>query len=194
MSRIEHVLRRLIADLRDLGARWALVGGLAVSARTEPRFTRDVDLVVAVADDRHAEELVHRLGLRGYRVLATMEQESVQRLATVRLAASGETGEGVVVDLLFASSGIEPEVSANAESLTILDGVVAPVALLGHLLALKVLAEDPRRPQDRADILNLLDAAAPADLALARKALEIIEARGFHRDKRLLEEFEKFIG
>ncbi len=123
-----------------------------------------------------------------------MEQESVQRLATVRLAASGETGEGVVVDLLFASSGIEPEVSANAESLTILDGVVAPVALLGHLLALKVLAEDPRRPQDRADILNLLDAAAPADLALARKALEIIEARGFHRDKRLLEEFEKFIG
>jgi hypothetical protein len=27
---------------------WALVGGLAVSVRVEPRFTRDIDLAVAV--------------------------------------------------------------------------------------------------------------------------------------------------
>jgi hypothetical protein len=32
-----------------------LVGGLAVSVRTEPRFTRDVDLVVAISDDHAAE-------------------------------------------------------------------------------------------------------------------------------------------
>ncbi len=41
--------------LGRLGLRWALIGGLAVAVRAEPRFTRDVDLAVAVADDRELE-------------------------------------------------------------------------------------------------------------------------------------------
>lgn len=194
MNRLERALRALSLNLSDLGASWALVGGLAVSARTAPRFTRDVDLAVAVPDDRHAEELVHRLVQRGYAVLALMEQEAARRLATVRLAPPGETVEGVVVDLLFASSGIEREIAGAAEPLAILEGVVVPVAGLGHLLALKVLAEDPRRPQDRTDIRSLVEAAEPGDLEIARQSLALIQARGFHRDKRLLEEFERLIG
>jgi len=47
MTQLESVLRRAVADLGDAGARFALVGGLAISVRTEPRFTRDADLVVA---------------------------------------------------------------------------------------------------------------------------------------------------
>ncbi|MBA3393554.1 MAG: hypothetical protein H0T89_12975 [Deltaproteobacteria bacterium] len=39
----------------------ALIGGLAVSARTEPRFTRDIDVAVAVADDESAEAIVPEL-------------------------------------------------------------------------------------------------------------------------------------
>lgn len=35
-----------VAD--ELGLRCALVGGFAVSVRTEPRFTQDVDLAAAV--------------------------------------------------------------------------------------------------------------------------------------------------
>jgi hypothetical protein len=194
VNRLEGALRALSLNLSDLGASWALVGGLAVSARTAPRFTRDVDLAVAVPDDRHAEELVHRLVQRGYAVLALMEQEAARRLATVRLAPPGETVEGVVVDLLFASSGIEREIAGAAEPLAILEGFVVPVAGLGHLLALKVLAEDPRRPQDRTDIRSLVEAAEPGDLEIARQSLALIEERGFHRDKRLLEEFEKLIG
>jgi hypothetical protein len=194
VNRLERALRALSLNLSDLGASWALVGGLAVSARTAPRFTRDVDLAVAVPDDRHAEELVHRLVQRGYAVLALMEQEAARRLATVRLAPPGETVEGVVVDLLFASSGIEREIAGAAEPLAILEGVVVPVAGLGHLLALKVLAEDPRRPQDRTDIRSLVEAAEPGDLEIARQSLALIQARGFHRDKRLLEEFERLIG
>ena len=38
-----------------------LVGGLAVSARCEPRFTRDIDIAVALADDAQAEKLVRAL-------------------------------------------------------------------------------------------------------------------------------------
>jgi len=39
-------------DLRELGAEFAIVGGLAVSARAEPRLTRDLDVAVSVAARR----------------------------------------------------------------------------------------------------------------------------------------------
>jgi Nucleotidyl transferase AbiEii toxin, Type IV TA system len=117
LTRIEATLARAAADLDALGRRWALVGGFAVSARTEPRFTRDADLAVQVTDDRDAEALVRSLQDRGYRVLSAVEQEATGRLATIRLAPQWQTGSGVVVDLLFASSGIEREVVAAAEVL-----------------------------------------------------------------------------
>jgi hypothetical protein len=41
MSPLQHAVRRVLADLQS--ERLALVGGLAVSARAEPRFTRDID-------------------------------------------------------------------------------------------------------------------------------------------------------
>lgn len=45
-------------DLESLDVRYALVGGLGVSARGEPRYTRDVDLAIAVSRDDEAEALV----------------------------------------------------------------------------------------------------------------------------------------
>jgi hypothetical protein len=59
MISVEAALRRIVADLTFARHAFALVGGFAVSARTEPRFTRDVDLAVAVPDD-HAAEAVLR--------------------------------------------------------------------------------------------------------------------------------------
>lgn len=37
------LLRRVLGDVESLRARYALVGGHAVSVRTEPRFTRDLE-------------------------------------------------------------------------------------------------------------------------------------------------------
>jgi hypothetical protein len=101
LSRAEAALRRIVADLRELGRRFALVGGLAVSARTEPR--------------------------------------------------------------------------------------PVPVARLGHLIALKVLARDDRtRPQDRVDLAALLTQADAAALGEAREALTLVARRGFQRGRDLL--------
>jgi len=47
---LTEALLQVASDLTILGRRFALVGGLAVSARAEIRFTRDVDLAVAVVD------------------------------------------------------------------------------------------------------------------------------------------------
>ena len=44
MTSFEAALREVTGHLGKAGVRFALVGGLAVSARTEPRFTRDADL------------------------------------------------------------------------------------------------------------------------------------------------------
>lgn len=52
MTALESTIRLVADALRELDRRWALVGGLAVSARAEPRFTRDIDLAVVVEDDR----------------------------------------------------------------------------------------------------------------------------------------------
>jgi hypothetical protein len=41
VSTLEAALRQIHADLIEAHVASALVGGLAVSARTEPRFTRD---------------------------------------------------------------------------------------------------------------------------------------------------------
>ena len=43
----------------------------------------------------------------------------------------------------FASSGIEAETVADAEPLTVLGDAPLPVARVAHLLAMKILADDP---------------------------------------------------
>jgi predicted nucleotidyltransferase len=187
VTRVEAALARVGRDLDLLGRRWALVGGLAVSARTEPRFTRDADVAVAVADDDDAEAVVGMLRARSYRVTRAIEQEATRRLAAVRVVPPGETEGGVVLDLLFASSGIEPEVAAAAERLELLPGLHVPVASLGHLIALKLLSrDDATRPLDRADLVALARRADAAQLDAAREALTLILARGFGRGRDLL--------
>jgi len=192
MTRVEQVLGELAKALAGSGRRFALIGGLAVSVRAEPRFTRDVDWVVAAADDREAEAVLHGLVQTGYTVASTVERDAGRRLATARLLPPGETQQGVVADLLFASSGIEPELAAAADALEILPGLVVPVAQVGHLIALKVLSEAADRPQDAVDLRALAEVATPADVALAKQAMELIEARGFARGKRLQDEYARF--
>lgn len=193
MSRLEGALRDVASAIDRLRHSWALVGGLAVSARGEPRFTRDIDLAVAVADDPTAEALVHSLVGSGYRILASLDQEQVGRLATVRLEAPTEGPAGVVVDLLFASSGIEAEVVRDAEVLEVLPGLRVPVARRGHLLTLKLLSDSPGRPQDRVDIVALLREATPADLEEVRQLAVLISQRGYARGRDLLSSLEQYV-
>jgi hypothetical protein len=184
MTPFEGELHRIAGALREEGARFALVGGLAVSVRTSPRFTRDVDLVVAVADDADAERLTAALVRRGWVPVHLAEQAAAGRLAQVRLAE--RSSSSALVDLLFASSGIEPEIVAAAEEMDVAPGLRLPVARTGHLLAMKVLArDDARRPQDAADLRALVDGASPVELGIARDAVRAVTARGYARGRDL---------
>jgi predicted nucleotidyltransferase len=194
MNVIEAGLRRVAEDLQLRGLSWALVGGFAVSARSEPRFTRDVDVVVAVADDAAAETLVRSLLGARYRLLASIEQDARERLAAVRLALGAFGEDDVVVDLLFASSGIETEVAEAADEIEIMPGLVLPVATIGHLIALKLLArDDATRPLDAADLRALIAVATPSDRASAREAIALITERGFNRGRNLSAAFDELM-
>jgi hypothetical protein len=179
--KVPRALLGIAQALRARKREFAVVGGLAVSARTEPRFTRDVDVAVTVADDEDAEGLVRDLRAAGFQVRATVEHDVRKRLATVRLASP----EGVTVDLLFASCGIEPEIVARAIATDIPSVGLVPVALAEDLLAMKILSMTDVRLQDRIDAQHLLTFVPHLDLAIVRDDIETIRARGFHRDKDL---------
>ena len=170
-----------------------LVGGLVVSARTEPRFTRDADIAVAAASDAEAEALVPTLRSTGYEIEAVVEHEAVGRLATARLRGS-LAPTSPVIGLLFASSGIEPEIVAVADEIELLRQLRVRVATTGPPIALKVLArDDVPRPQDVADLRALLRVASAIDITRARSALAFISERGSHRRRDLDAELEKLL-
>jgi hypothetical protein len=190
VTALEAALRQIHGDLTEADVSFALVGGLAVSTRCEPRFTRDADLAVALTSDAEAEALIHRLRIHDYNIEAVVEQEAVGRLATVRLTHSSQSS-APVVDLLFASSGIEPEVVAEADPIELLPNFTMRVASTGHLIALKVLSRDDlKRPQDLVDLRALLRVAPSAELARARHALALIAARGYHRGRDLMTDMD----
>jgi hypothetical protein len=182
-------LRHAARTLASLQRKFALVGGLAVSVRSEIRFTRDVDLAVAVHDDTDAEQLVFHLGEAGYQVVATVEQQRAGRMATARLRGPG----AVVVDLLLASSGIEPEVVERASPLLIHSDLTLPVACVEDLLALKVLSATERRPQDTMDFQNLVLFNPQYDDASVRAALGLIATRAYDRGQDLQAKYRQML-
>lgn len=176
---LEHLLRQVATAFDALGVPFALVGGFAVSVRAEPRFTRDVDIVVAVEDDSEAETLIRALRPHGLVPFSLVEQVATGRLATARL----RNEHGMICDLLLATTGIEPRIVRGASSVELHAGLALPVASAEHLLAMKILSWDHERPQDLLDIRALLQAAP--DLVQVRAALRSIEAAGAHRQQDL---------
>ena len=177
----ELALASICRELVRLGRRFALVGGLAVSVRAEVRFTRDVDIVVLVADDAEAETLTYGLRSEGYSAVASVEHETRRRLSTVRLMSPS----GVKVDLLFASSGIENEIVDRATPVDLGNAGVVPVASAEELLAMKILSMTDTRLQDRIDAQRLLQFTPELDVALVRKHLARITERGYAREQDL---------
>lgn len=165
-----------VRSLDELGAAWAVVGGLAVSIHTEPRFTRDADFAVAVRSDAEAEAIVQELTRRSWTALNLVEQDAAGRLATVRLAPPGSLT--AVVDLIFASCGIEPEIVGAATRLQVLPNMTSNVARIGHLIAMKTLAY---RLQDRVDLVAMAAIAGDEEMEIAHLGIDLIAARGYDR-------------
>lgn len=178
---IEATLADIARHLVEIGRPFALVGGLAVSFRAEVRFTRDIDLAVAVRNDADFESLVFTLRSSGYFPVATVEHKQQQRLSTARL----QSPSGFVVDLLAASCGIEQEVVERATVVNLPGVAQIPVARTEELLAMKILSMSERRLQDRIDARNLLLFGERLDQKAVEDNLHLIIDRGFNRGEDL---------
>ena len=183
-------LAHAAGELRRRGKRFALVGALAVSVRGEVRTTRDVDIAVVISDDAELEELAASLRPAGYRVIATVEQESLGRLGTLRLASP----TGIVVDLLAATCGIELEIVEAATSVDFKGVGMIPVANAEDLLAMKLLSARPGRERDCNDARGLVQINAALDFGFVRDRLRLMTARGYARKQDLLAKLDKLLG
>jgi hypothetical protein len=186
-----QILQIIGRDLDRMPVPWALIGGLAVGVLGAVRFTKDVDLVLAVDSDRAAERVVYELRQLGYELLLdepAFDHLTTDRLAMVRLRLPERYDLEQVVDLFFALSGIEAEIVEAARPWEVSPGVAFPVASRGDLMALKVQAG---RAQDHRDFRWLLAKATPRDLARARSSLDLIERRGYGEDLR--EDFDRVL-
>lgn len=54
--------KRLVSKLQEQAVRYALIGGVAVAFYTEPRFTRDIDLLVNPEDFEKTKAILEEEG------------------------------------------------------------------------------------------------------------------------------------
>lgn len=121
----------------------ALIGGLAVSLRGQPRATIDVDMVIAV-DVERALELIAVLEGSTFRPLFADVDDVVARSFILPLR---HRSTDVKVDLSIGLSGFERSAVERAEWHD-LAGTSIPVATAEDLIIMKALAGRPRDDQD----------------------------------------------
>lgn len=148
-ARLWPTLADAIAMLESRGLPGALIGGLAVSLRGQPRMTVDVDLVVR-ADVDDALRLVQSLAETPFEPLFAGVEEVV---TTAFILPLRHRSTGIRVDLAIGMSGFERDSIGRATRIAVGPGSV-PVVAVEDLLVMKALAG---RPQDEADIRGLVD-------------------------------------
>ena len=173
---MEPALWPTLADaaqvLETRGIRFALIGGLAVSLRGQPRMTVDVDLVI-LADIDQALRLAQELSSTPFEPLFPGVEEVVARSFILPLR---HRATGIRVDVAIGMSGFEQQAVSRATTVTIGD-VRVPVVAVEDLLVMKALAG---RPQDDQDIRGLVAAQRdaidwPACLDVAEKLCAAID-------------------
>lgn len=145
-------LQTTLADVEEFltrnQVRHALVGGLAVALRGQPRATIDVDMILAMDVD-DALALVHRLPASPFLPLFADIDEVVQvsLLLPVR-----HRDTGIKVDLAIGLSGFERQAIERAQLCDVASTKI-PVATAEDLIIMKSLAARPRDQQDLAGLV-----------------------------------------
>ena len=138
--------KELLSLFKKYDVRYLIVGGYAVMRYTEPRFTKDLDLLVAV-DEQNAEAVYGALKEFG---------APLQNLLPEDFAAEGyfyQMGSPPLrVDILMSIPGVDfAEVWENRETVMVAETEMQFIAK-GDLIKAKRAAG---RPQDLLDLENL---------------------------------------
>lgn len=191
-SRLYDSLESIRDIFSQLGIKYCLVGGMAVSIRASERTTKDIDFAISVSLDSEAEILIRSLHSKGFRSSTLIENVRAKRISTVRMMRS--KGPQFYIDLIFCACGIEQEVVQASTEVEILPNIFMPVATSSSLIAMKLVSVDNQsRPTDSADLKSLLLNASDLEIKEARSLSALIHERGFNRGRDLVHNLNQIL-
>jgi len=131
--------------LNQRGAKYVVVGGLAIIAAGLPRMTTDVDLMVAVDLENEAKV---------FSALATLPDNAVRELQPGELQIYNviRVGDEILVDLMRSAGGIDYDEAAKHVVVRELGGVPIPFASPRLLWRMKAVTH---REKDAGDLVFL---------------------------------------
>jgi hypothetical protein len=136
--------------LQKQAVRYALVGGVAMAFYTEPRFTRDIDLLVDSDDFEKARGILEKDGYFESASTCTFPEVAIELHRFLKV--SGEEDE-MVIDILVAKDEEVRSIIHNAVEAESEQGSVM-LASRRDLIWLKKMRDSK---QDQADIEKLED-------------------------------------
>ncbi len=156
---LDVVLRRAVTALDGLGVRWAVVGGLAVSAWAAPRATRDVDLYCELPAEPDALRIA--LEAQGFTVPAMREE-----LQSFGVFRSRSKPEGVFLDIFDAVGPLGEAILERRTRVSIGETAVWLITA-EDLAVLKAFSDRPRDFDDLKALLRPPGASLDLDYVLS---------------------------
>lgn len=123
-------LVRLCAALNAEGARYLVVGGMAMNQHGMLRATADIDLLLE-ASRENQKRVLKALEILPDRAVREVKENDLDEYTVVRVA------DEIVVDLMLAACGVTYEDSANEIEMREVQGVAIPFASAKLLLRTK---------------------------------------------------------
>ena len=135
----------LCRELNQRGAKYVVVGGLAIIAAGLPRVTTDVDLMVA-ADLENEAKVFSALSTLPDNAVRELQPGELQQYNVIRV------GDEILVDLMRSAGGIDYAEAAKHVVVREVDGVPIPFASPQLLWRMKAVTH---RAKDAGDLVFL---------------------------------------
>jgi len=142
--------RRLVSELEKQGVRYALVGGVAMAFYAEPRFTRDIDLLLDPDDFQKVKGILEKNGYFESASPWTFQNVAIELHRFLKVV--NEEDE-MLIDILVAKNEEVKKIIQNAVEAESEEGKV----MLANKKDLIWLKRTRDSKQDQADIEKLED-------------------------------------
>ena len=143
-----YEFHKIVRHLQEEGVEYALVGGVAVAFYTQPRFTKDIDLLVRATEKERVSEILKREGYFQSSAPWTFRDSNL----TLHRFMKVENLDEMIVDVLVAGDERHEGIIANAREAESEGTGTVRVADKADLIWLK---EKRNSKQDQADIARL---------------------------------------
>lgn len=131
----------LCTALNAAGAKYVLIGGVAVILHGYLRGTKDIDLLVETSPE-NVKKIKKALTYLPDQAILQMAEDEINKHLVVRIA------DEIVIDLMAKACGITYETASESIEIKNLEGVLIPIAGKEIL----ILTKDTVRPSDKTDV------------------------------------------